>query len=322
MRFKLINIITTSNELREALRELDSARLVVSAAAGLLSQIDQMKSQDEVETIKSGDIDNVYSYARYLDGLTPKIRYRVPGLELLFYETDTQERRIHLFYDLMSYYSFFSNFDNLLAYAIPFNLVYDDKLGNDDKKVYAKARVAAMRDFISRNNLPESCLYNVNYTRRGYIILERMSELYDILESRKKDHPQVYVFNTINRALGIGRDFVDEVEYLASIYSVDLESIRTKVEKLQNKMGAEEKEHLETKTYKFMPRTHRIAAVKELIRKSGLCRSVDDTRISAFVEAVTGGNIEARPQDTVSYKTPTKEAQKNATEWLKKIGIE
>ena len=70
------------------------------------------------------------------------------------------------------------------------------------------------------------------------------------------------------------------------------------------------------------PRTHRIAAVKELIRKSGLCRSVDDTRISAFVEAVTGGNIEARPQDTVSYKTPTKEAQKNATEWLKKIGIE
>lgn len=316
MRFKLINIITTSTELREALRELDIARLVVSAAAGLLSQIDQMKSQDEVETIKSGDIDDVYSYARYLDGLTPKIRYRVPGLELLFYETDTQERRIHLFYDLMSYYSFFSNFDNLLAYAIPFNLVYDDK------KVYAKARVAAMRDFISRNNLPESCLYNVNYTRRGYIILERMSELYDILESRKKDHPQVYVFNTINRALEIGRDFVDEVEYLASIYSVDLESIRTKVEKLQNKRGAEEKEHLETKTYKFMPRTHRIAAVKELIRKSGLCRSVDNTQISAFVEAVTGGNIEARPQDTVSYKTPTKEAQKNAAEWLKKIGIE
>lgn len=76
------------------------------------------------------------------------------------------------------------------------------------------------------------------------------------------------------------------------------------------------------KKYKTLPRTHRIAAVKELIRKSGLCRSVDDTRISAFVEAVTGGNIEARPQDTVSYKTPTKEAQKNATEWLKKIGIE
>lgn len=76
------------------------------------------------------------------------------------------------------------------------------------------------------------------------------------------------------------------------------------------------------KKYKTLPRTHRIAAIKELIRKSGLCRNIDDTKISAFVEAVTGGNIEAQAKNTQSYKTPTKEAQNAAAEWLRKIGIE
>lgn len=79
---------------------------------------------------------------------------------------------------------------------------------------------------------------------------------------------------------------------------------------------------MENKPYKTLPRTHRVAAVKELIRKSGLCRNVDDTKISAFVEAVTGGNIEAKAKNTQSYKTPTKDAQNAADELLKKIGIE
>lgn len=74
--------------------------------------------------------------------------------------------------------------------------------------------------------------------------------------------------------------------------------------------------------YKKMPRTHRIAAVWGLIDHLKLKQSVDKTRLAAFVEAVTGGNIDARPQDTVSYKTPTKDAQEAAAELLKKIGIE
>lgn len=76
------------------------------------------------------------------------------------------------------------------------------------------------------------------------------------------------------------------------------------------------------KKYKTLPRTYRIAAVKELIRKSGLCRDIDDTKISAFVEAVTGGNIEAKGENTQSYKTPTQNAKNAAAEWLRKIGIE
>ena len=74
--------------------------------------------------------------------------------------------------------------------------------------------------------------------------------------------------------------------------------------------------------YKTMPRTHRIAAVWGLFDKLGLSRTKDRTKLAAFVEAVTGGNIEARPKDTVSYKRPTKDAKEAVSEWLKKIGVE
>ena len=321
MKLNFINLIA-SNELREALRELEGARRVVMEAASILSQIDQMRLQEEAKTIESqtgynaGTIDNIYSYARYLDRLTPKIRSCVPGLELLFYETDTQERRIHLFHDLMFHYLFFTDLDNQLAYAIPFDLV------RDTTGSYGKDRVTAIRNFISRNNLPECCLYHVNHVRRGHIMLDRTSEIFDVLNLNKQDYPQVDVFNIISRALQIGQDFVAEVEYLALIYGVDLEAIRSKEEKLRSKMVDKEQEPVETKSYKFMPRTHRIAAVWGLIDRLGLRKTRDKTTLAAFVEAVTGGNTEARPQDTVAYKKPEQSAKEAAAEWLKKIGIE
>lgn len=74
--------------------------------------------------------------------------------------------------------------------------------------------------------------------------------------------------------------------------------------------------------YRDIPRTHRIAAVWGLIDKLGLRRSNDKTTLAAFVEAVTGGNIDAQPQDTVSYKKLESSAQEAAAKWLKKIGIE
>ena len=76
------------------------------------------------------------------------------------------------------------------------------------------------------------------------------------------------------------------------------------------------------KRYRDMPRTHRIAAVWGLIDKLGLRRSKDKTTLAAFVEAVTGGNIDAQPQDTVSYKKLESSVQEAAAKWLKKIGIE
>ena len=83
--------------------------------------------------------------------------------------------------------------------------------------------------------------------------------------------------------------------------------------------------NVETKTnerYAKIKRTHAIAAVKMLINKSGLCRNIDETKIAEFVEAVTGGNIEIKGKDTVSYKKPTTEAKNAAVELLKIIGIE
>ena len=77
----------------------------------------------------------------------------------------------------------------------------------------------------------------------------------------------------------------------------------------------------ETKGYKTLPSTYRRAAVMALIDKSGLCKNIDKTKKAEFVEAVVGGNINAKPKDTVSYKTPTKEAQNEAKKLLETIGI-
>ena len=73
--------------------------------------------------------------------------------------------------------------------------------------------------------------------------------------------------------------------------------------------------------YQTIPRTHRIAAVWGLIDELKLQARMDKTTLAAFVEAVTGGNIEAKPKDTVAYKDPGSTAKEAADEWLKKIGL-
>ena len=74
-------------------------------------------------------------------------------------------------------------------------------------------------------------------------------------------------------------------------------------------------------TYKTLKSTYRRAAVMALIDKSGLCKNIDRTKKAKFVEAVTGGNINAKPKDTVSYDTPTQQAQEEAKKLLKEIGV-
>lgn len=86
-------------------------------------------------------------------------------------------------------------------------------------------------------------------------------------------------------------------------------------------MRTGEAEAVEPK-YKTIPRTHRIAAVWGLIDKLQLRASQDKTTLAAFVEAVTGGNIEIKPKDALAYKEPEPPAKAAAVELLKKIGIE
>lgn len=122
-----------------------------------------------------------------------------------------------------------------------------------------------------------------------------MLDLYDIFMSRGIDLREVW------RRLNLPGTFAD---------AADTDKILFNESYIQNNRGKE------------LPRTYRIAAVWGLIDKLGLAKSKDRTILAAFVEAVTGGNIEARPQDTVAYKKPEQSAKTAAAEWLKKIGIE
>lgn len=117
--------------------------------------------------------------------------------------------------------------------------------------------------------------------------------------------------------INYGKLFLMECETLAQIYEIDFNHLHTLWE--SHNMAKNESIIYVNKS---IPRTHRIAAVWGLIDRLGLRKTKDKTTLAAFVEAVTGGNIEARPQDTVAYKKTEQSAEKAAAEWLKKIDIE
>jgi len=76
----------------------------------------------------------------------------------------------------------------------------------------------------------------------------------------------------------------------------------------------------EQKTYAVMPRAHRIATVYKLLDAAGVnSNNTDRTVMAGIVEAVTGGNIQVKPRDTLSYKRPERTAIKGADECLKPI---
>lgn len=153
---------------------------------------------------------------------------------------------------------------------------------------------------------------------------------YDILCERVDDY-------YINRSFWLYLSLYSELHDIASLFDItiiDVYSLRSVedfifeqghrreyrfTKELVNKTQQDDNNN---KKYTSLPRTHRIAAVWGLIDKLGLRRSKDKTTLAAFVEAVTGGNIDAQPQDTVSYKKLESSAQEAAAKWLKKIGIE
>ena len=73
--------------------------------------------------------------------------------------------------------------------------------------------------------------------------------------------------------------------------------------------------------YRAFPRTHAIAAVNMLLEKLGVYKNTDKVKIAEFVEAVTGGNINAEGKNTASYKPPTKDAEAAAKDLLEKINL-
>ena len=75
------------------------------------------------------------------------------------------------------------------------------------------------------------------------------------------------------------------------------------------------------KQYNTFPRTHAITAVNILLEKLGVYKNTDKVKIAEFVEAVTGGNINAEGKNTASYKPPTKDAEVAAKDLLGKINL-
>ena len=111
---------------------------------------------------------------------------------------------------------------------------------------------------------------------------------------------------------------------MMAIYNIkpsEINNIQTMYED-QSESNTQKSDNAVTTSYETMPSTYRRAAVMALIDKSGLCKNIDRTKKAAFVEAVTGGNINANPKDSVSYKKPEQKAINAATELLKTIGIE
>lgn len=309
-------------EMQRSLRELEEAEQVMSAADHILFWIDQMRLHrgTPVAEKNAGNIvhmkRSLYLTALSFNDKRPKIFYSVPGLERLFYEEPTHERRIHLFHDMMSCYMAFADMGGRITPLI----TYDTEV--DNMAADLKAKKEALHDFILRNNLPKRYLQR-NFGGRGLVWFSRISEVLEVLDLKEPNRARIG--EIISRASQVGRAFVMDIERLASIYDVDIASIRAKEEKIHKKWRIEaqkSEKFVEDKPYKTLPRTHRIAAVWGLIDRLGLRKTKDKTTLAAFVEAVTGGNIEARPQDTVAYKKTEQSAEKAAAEWLKKIDIE
>lgn len=142
---------------------------------------------------------------------------------------------------------------------------------------------------------------------------------------------EIYIFRDISRTIVL---FLTDLYRITIAYKLDVTEI-CKCNGLEPSklLQCLSYSHIETlggelpsistnEKYKAIPRTHRIAAAWALIDKLGLRKTVDKTKLACFIEAITGGNVEAKGKDTVSYKEPTTEAKAAAVELLKKNGIE
>ncbi|OUN77760.1 hypothetical protein B5G09_05565 [Alistipes sp. An54] len=240
---------------------------------------------------------------------------RFDKLEFVFYKAPTKGHREHLLYDMMSDYVLITEALKRIRPTITYQPV------NNDRQADHEAQKAAVRNYLQLHHLSENYLvcYNVfNDT----ISLNCEDEIFEELELNSRNIDRME--RVLNHALLDMRSFIRLVDRITSIYDLDIKRVKDLYLHGEKQLKeSEEQQELETRfNYQKMPRTHRIAAVWGLIDRLGLRKTKDKTTLAAFVEAVTGGNIKARPQDTVAYKKPERSAKEAAAEWLKKIGIE
>lgn len=298
-----------------------AGRNLLSLAYGVLQWKDNMQRAGLSARERESNIGNIpgirlhlyracLEYERFPGGVC-----RFDKLELVFYNAPTKGHREHLLYDMMSDYLLITEALNRIRPTICYQPI------NDDRRADHEARKAAVQDYLQLHRLPENYLH-CYVVFDDTILLHCEDEIFEELELNPGNMDRMG--RVLNRALLDMRSFIRFVDRISSIYDLDIKRVKDLYLHGEKQLKAsEDQQDLKTRfNYQKMPRTHRIAAVWGLIDKLGLAKSKDKTALAAFVEAVTGGNIGARPQDTVAYKKPESSAKEAAAEWLKKIGVE
>lgn len=297
----------------------EAGRNLLSLAYGVLQWKDNM--QRAGLSARESNIGNIlgirlHLYRAYLEyERFPGRVSRFDKLELVFYNAPTKGHREHLLYDMMSDYVLITEALNRIRPIICYQPI------NNDRRADHEAQKTAVRNYLRLHHLSDIYLdcYNVF---DDMILLNCEDEIFEELELNSRNIDRMD--RVLNQALLDMRSFIRFVDRISSIYDLDIKRVKDLYLYGEKQLKeSEEQQELKTRfNYQKMPRTHRIAAVWGLIDKLGLAKSKDRTILAAFVEAVTGGNIEARPQDTVAYKKTEQSAKKAAAEWLKKIDIE
>ena len=192
------------------------------------------------------------------------------------------------------------------------------------RKKTKRAREDCITSLMKKYNIPNQYRPRDIVYCNGYWGWNRKNELIARIISSNPDIDAGFVKDGISCAL-IGMGIVMHViKFSLVTYSINESDIVNIQSKLNGDTNTKVKcgSNISTPKHANMPSTYRRAAVMALIERSGLCKNIDRTKKAAFVEAVTGGNINAKPKDSVSYKRPEQKAIDAATELLKTIGIE
>lgn len=244
----------------------------------------------------------------------------------LMYKACDKEHREHLLFDLFPLYlkcKYVTNSWKIALPMVPITLTVNSdlvaKIVTSQNRKIAFKTVSAWAE---ENGLKRPISWSYN-EERTEIYFDRMC-VNDIEYLNLKNKSRRYVSKYISLIIQYAQSFMQAVDNVCDIYKIDIAKSIVKVEQNDekyNRIEIEDEDSKENVKYETLKSTYRRAAVMELIDKSGLCKDIDKTKKAQFVEAVTGGNINARPKDTVSYKTPTKEAREEAKKLLEKIGV-
>lgn len=235
-------------------------------------------------------------------------------LEPVFFDASGYEQRMHILWDLVKYYKRIKDVLEMIYPSIAVDYINDDtKEGRKENWERSKRAVDILMEKNHIENRPQGWSMHENI-----LTINRIEEIVNLcdLKPENTDKLRRYILLTIRYA----RQYIVFVDKMVMIYKLDISSIEKFIK--NDTQDEDVRDQGLSEKYVTLRPTYRRAAAEMLINKTGLCRNIDRTRIAYVVEAIAGGNIETRPQDTVAYKKPTKEAKAAAAELLKKIGIE